>query len=42
VLAAISFLHGLGEHELNAAELDAYDPQYPMIAAARAVKQPQT
>jgi GT2 family glycosyltransferase/SAM-dependent methyltransferase len=42
VLAAISFLHGLGEHELNAAELDAYDPQYPMIVAARAVKQCQT
>jgi len=27
---------------LNAAELDAYDPQYPMIVAARAVKQCQT
>ncbi len=42
VLAAISFLHGLAEHELSPAELDAYDPQYPMIVAARAVKQCQT
>jgi SAM-dependent methyltransferase len=39
VLAAIGFLHGLAEHELSPAELDAYDPQYPMIVAARAVKQ---
>ena len=39
VLAAVAFLHGLAEHELSAAELDAHDPQYPMIAAARAVKQ---
>jgi SAM-dependent methyltransferase len=42
VLAAISFLHGLAEHELSPAELEAYDPQYPMIVAARAVKQCQT
>ena len=42
VLAAISFLHGLAEHELSPAELDAHDPQYPMIVAARAVKQCQT
>lgn len=39
VLAAVAFLHGLAEHELSAAELDAHDPQYPMISAARAVKQ---
>jgi glycosyltransferase involved in cell wall biosynthesis/SAM-dependent methyltransferase len=38
VLAAIAFLHGLAEHELTPDELDAYDPQYPMIVAARAVK----
>jgi SAM-dependent methyltransferase len=38
VLAAVAFLHGLAEHELSAAELEAHDPQYPMIAAARAVK----
>jgi glycosyltransferase involved in cell wall biosynthesis len=39
VLAAITFLHGLAEHELSPGELDAHDPQYPMIVAARAVKQ---
>ena len=39
VLTAVAFLHGLAKHELSAAELDVHDPQFPMIAAARAVKQ---
>jgi glycosyltransferase involved in cell wall biosynthesis len=38
VLAAVAFLHGLAEGELRAKELDAQDPQYPVIVAARAVK----
>jgi glycosyltransferase involved in cell wall biosynthesis/SAM-dependent methyltransferase len=39
VLAAVAFLHGLAEHELSPPELDTHDPQYPVIVAARAVKQ---
>jgi glycosyltransferase involved in cell wall biosynthesis len=42
VLAAVAFLHGLAEHELSPAELDAHDPQYPVIVAARAVKRCKT
>jgi SAM-dependent methyltransferase len=38
VLAAIAFLHGLGDHELDAKELASRDPCYPVIVAARAVK----
>jgi SAM-dependent methyltransferase len=38
VLAAVAFLHGLAESELRPTELDAHDPQYPVIVAARAVK----
>jgi glycosyltransferase involved in cell wall biosynthesis/SAM-dependent methyltransferase len=38
VLAAVAFLHGLAEDELRPSELDAHDPQYPVIVAARAVK----
>jgi len=38
VLAAVAFLHGLAESELRPSELDAHDPQYPVIVAARAVK----
>jgi glycosyltransferase involved in cell wall biosynthesis len=38
VLAAVAFLHGLAERELSRNELDAHDPQYPVIVAARAVK----
>jgi SAM-dependent methyltransferase len=38
VLAAVAFLYGLAEDELRPAELDARDPQYPVIVAARAVK----
>ncbi|MFZ3234575.1 MAG: glycosyltransferase [Stellaceae bacterium] len=38
VLAAVAFLHGLAESELRPAELDAHDPQYPVIVAARAVR----
>ena len=39
VLAAIAFLHGLADHELDPGELDAQDPHYPVIVAARAVKE---
>jgi glycosyltransferase involved in cell wall biosynthesis len=39
VLAALGFLHGLAENELRPTELDSYDPQYPLIVAARAVRQ---
>jgi glycosyltransferase involved in cell wall biosynthesis/SAM-dependent methyltransferase len=38
VLAAVAFLHGLADDELRPTELDAHDPQYPVIVAARAVK----
>jgi glycosyltransferase involved in cell wall biosynthesis len=38
VLAAIAFLHGLADHELDAKELASRDPLYPVIVAARAVK----
>ncbi|HJU16652.1 MAG TPA: glycosyltransferase [Stellaceae bacterium] len=38
VLAAVAFLHGLAESELRPTELDAHDPHYPVIVAARAVK----
>jgi SAM-dependent methyltransferase len=39
VLAAIAFLHGLADHELDHSELDAHDPHYPVIVAARAIKE---
>ena len=42
VLAAVAFLHGLAEDELRPTELEACDPQYPVIVAARAVKQYDT
>lgn len=38
VLAATAFLYGLAERELREAELDASDPDYPVIVAVRAVK----
>jgi len=38
VLAASAFLYGLADDELEAIELDARDPAYPVIVAARAVK----
>lgn len=38
VLTAVAFLHGLAESELRPTELDAHDPHYPVIVAARAVK----
>jgi glycosyltransferase involved in cell wall biosynthesis/SAM-dependent methyltransferase len=41
VLAAVSFLHGLAESELQPAELDAHDPEYPVTVAARAVRRDQ-
>jgi SAM-dependent methyltransferase len=39
VLAAVAFLYGLAEDELRPTELEARDPQYPVIVAARAIKQ---
>ena len=39
VLAASAFLHGLSMGELHAAELDDCDPDFPVIIAARIVKQ---
>jgi glycosyltransferase involved in cell wall biosynthesis/SAM-dependent methyltransferase len=42
VLAAVAFLHGLAESELRPTELDADDPRYPVIVAARAVKRYET
>src|SRR5262249_42258929 len=38
VLANVAFLQGLACHELTAAELDAYDPYFPLIIGVRAVK----
>ena len=38
VLSAAAFLYGLAEDELRPHELNACDPQYPVIVAARAVK----
>ena len=38
VLAATAFLHGLAMHELRDDELDAVDPEYPVIVTVRAVK----
>jgi len=41
VLAAVAFLHGLAESELQPTELDTHDPEYPVTVAARAVRQDQ-
>ncbi len=38
VLVATAFLYGLAEHELSAAEFDAYDPHCPVLVAGRARK----
>lgn len=38
VLTAIAFLTGLAREELRRRELDAHDPFFPVIVAARAVK----
>jgi SAM-dependent methyltransferase len=40
VLTATAFLHGLATAELSADELDACDPDYPVIITARARKSP--
>ena len=39
VLTASAFLYGLAEHELTPEEFDARDTTYPVIVAARAVKE---
>ena len=38
VFAACAFLQGLASHELTPAELDAVDPDYPVLLTVRAVK----
>jgi peptidoglycan/xylan/chitin deacetylase (PgdA/CDA1 family)/SAM-dependent methyltransferase len=38
VLANVAFLEGLTVHELTPAELDVYDPYFPLIVGVRAVK----
>jgi SAM-dependent methyltransferase len=38
LLAAVAFLYGLAAEELRPEELAAYDPHYPVLAAARVVK----
>ena len=38
VLAAVGFLYGLATEDLNRAELDYYDPGYPVTIAVRAEK----
>ncbi|MFN2433709.1 MAG: methyltransferase domain-containing protein [Gemmatimonadota bacterium] len=38
VLAAVSFLHGLGAEELEPEELAHHDPDYALVVTARAVK----
>lgn len=38
VLSAAAFLYGLAGAELTAQEIDAVDPRYPVIVAARTVK----
>jgi SAM-dependent methyltransferase len=42
VLAAVAFLHGLVESELQPSEIDSYDPEYPVTVAARAVRRDET
>jgi len=39
VMAATAFLHGLSIGELESADLDSHDPDFPLIIAARIVKQ---
>jgi SAM-dependent methyltransferase len=38
VLASVSFLEGLAQEELSAAELDINDPLFPLVITVRAVK----
>jgi SAM-dependent methyltransferase len=38
LLAAVAFLYGIAAEELRPEELAAYDPSYPVLAAARVVK----
>ena len=38
VLTCISFLLGMAQEELSQRELDAFDPAFPLLVAARAVK----
>jgi len=40
VLAAQAFLQGMADEELTPAELDRFDPSYPVTVAVRAVKPP--
>jgi SAM-dependent methyltransferase len=38
VFAAVAFLHGLAESELQPSELDTHDPEYPVTVVARATR----
>jgi SAM-dependent methyltransferase len=38
LLAAVAFLYGIAAEELRPEELAAYDPHYPVLAAARVIK----
>ena len=35
VLSSVAFLEGLASEELDAAELDAHDPLYPLVISVR-------
>jgi hypothetical protein len=38
VLTSVAFLEGLAARELRREELDAHDPQYPMLITVKATK----
>ncbi len=38
VMSCVALLHGISAEELGSEDLDAYDPEYQMLIAARAVK----
>jgi len=38
VLAAVAFLEGLAQEELNRSELDSHDPLFPVVVTVRSVK----
>ena len=38
VLVATAFLHGIATEELDSSDLNAHDPSYPIVVAARVVK----
>ena len=42
VFAAAAFLYGLAAEELDSADLDLFDPSYPVVVTCRAAKQKST